>query len=302
MIKTGTLPKVSIIIPTWNRAAFIMEAVESVINQTYQNWELIIVDDGSTDNTEELISQIKDSRVQFYKAGKIGIGIRLKNIGIERSDGDLIAFLDSDDLWPPSKLEKQVAVFNDYPEAGFSITGGYNFRQLNEPLEYFYKQREGLKYGNIFISFFTSEASLLVPSLMFGRQCLPVIQQSAETSPSSDVDFLLGLALNFKAVILYEPLLFRRLHDKGYSIMNWEKGCYEGIHVINTYKNKGKLPFKTARDSLFRLYINFGEKYLFYKKSGKAISKFFKAWRYKPFSIIPLKKTGKAVLRYLQNN
>ncbi|MEO6539624.1 MAG: glycosyltransferase family A protein, partial [Ferruginibacter sp.] len=119
-------PKVSIIMPTWNRAAFIMESVESVISQTYKNWELIIVDDGSDDNTAELIAQVKDSRVKFYKAGKIGIGIRLKNIGIERSDGELIAFLDSDDLWPPTKLEKQVAVFDEYPDAGFSLTGGYN--------------------------------------------------------------------------------------------------------------------------------------------------------------------------------
>ncbi|HMI79393.1 MAG TPA: glycosyltransferase family 2 protein [Ferruginibacter sp.] len=295
-------PKVSIIMPTWNRAACIIESVESVLSQTYQNWELIIVDDGSQDNTAELISQITDPRIQFYEAGKIGIGIRLKNIGIERSDGDLIAFLDSDDLWAPSKLEKQVAVFYEYPEAGFSLTGGYNFREREKPLEYFYKQREGFKYGNIFISFFTSEASLLVPSLMFGKQCLPVIRQFTETNPSSDVDFLLGLALNFKAVILYEPLLYRRLHDGGYSIMNWEKGYLEGIQVINAYKNKKHLPSKIAKDALFRLYINYGEKCLLYKKRKMAIRIFLKAWANKPFSIVPLKKTGKAVLRYLKNS
>lgn len=273
-----------------------METVESVLSQTYQNWELIIVDDGSTDNTEEVLAQIKDSRIKFYKAGKIGIGIRLKHIGIERSDGELIAFLDSDDLWAQSKLEKQVAVFNDHTEAGFSITGGYNFRNPDEPLEYFYKQREGIKYGNIFISFFTSEASILVPSLMFRRHCLPVIQRSVETTPSSDVDFLLSLAVNFKAVILYEPLLYRRLHDTGYSIMNREKGYHEGIQLIKTYKNTGQLPSQIAGDALFRLYIHTGEKYLFFKKNGKAISCFLKAWANKPYSIIPLKKSAKAVL------
>ena len=293
-------PKVSIIMPTWNRAAYIMESVETVLSQTYQNWELIIVDDGSEDNTAELISQVGDSRVKFYKAGKIGIGIRLKNIGIEKSDGELIAFLDSDDLWAPTKLEKQVAVFHEYPDAGFSLTGGYNFRELNKPLEYFYKQRDGLKYGNIFISFFTSEAALLVPSLMFGRQCLPVIQQSTANNPSSDVDFLLGLALHFKAVILYEPLLHRRLHDTGYSIMNWEKGNLEGIQVIKRYKKH--LPATIARNALFRLYIHYGEKCLLHKKRKLAIRNFLKAWANKPLSIVPLKKTGKAVLRFLKNN
>ncbi|MEO6541238.1 MAG: hypothetical protein ABIN74_09620, partial [Ferruginibacter sp.] len=181
----------------------------------------------------------------------------------------------------------------------FSLTGGYNFRELDKPLEYFYQQREGVKYGNIFISFFTSDAALIVPSLMFGRQCMPVIQQFTASSPSSDVDFLLGLALHFKAVILYEPLLYRRLHDTGYSIMNWEKGYVEGIRLIHAYKNKKHLPAKIARDALFRLYINYGEKCLLYKKRKMSISNFLKAWANKPLSIVPLKKTGKAVLRYL---
>lgn len=61
-----------------------MESIESVLQQTHQNWELVIVDDGSTDDTAELVAQIKDSRISFYKAGKIGLGIKLKNIGIER--------------------------------------------------------------------------------------------------------------------------------------------------------------------------------------------------------------------------
>ncbi|MEO7306412.1 MAG: glycosyltransferase family A protein [Ferruginibacter sp.] len=295
-------PKISIIMPTWNRAAYIMEAVESIICQTWQNWQLIIVDDGSTDNTEEIIAGIKDSRVEFYKAGKIGLGIRLKNIGIERSDGELIAFIDSDDLWAPTKLEKQVAVFNDHRDAGFSLTNGYNFIRTNEPLEYFYKQREGLKYDDIFLSFFRSEAAILPQTLMMRRSCMPVIHEFTESAPFSDVEFILGLARHYKAVILYEPLLYRRLHDEGYSIMNWEKGYLEGIRVIHAYTNKKQLPAKIAKDALFRLYINYGEKWLLYKKKQLAISNFLKAWTNKPFSIVPVKKTGKAILQYLKNN
>ena len=291
-----TVPNISIIMPTYNRAAFIMESVKSVLGQTYQNWELIIVDDGSGDNTEEIVSQIKDDRVQFYKAGKIGLGIKLKNIGIERSAGELIAFIDSDDLWAPEKLENQIKALQDHPDAGFSITGGYNFKKLNEPLEYFYKQRIGVKYGDIFILFFQSEASLLPQTLMFRRQCLPVILQYIETNPYSDVEFLLGLALHFKAVILYEPLLYRRLHEESFSSMNWEKGYQEGIDVINRYKSNNKLPAAIAHDSLFRLYINYGEGWLNRRNKHRAISCFFKAWGHRPFSIVPLKKTAKAIL------
>jgi glycosyltransferase involved in cell wall biosynthesis len=292
--------KVSIIMPTWNRAAYIMESVESVLAQTYKNWELIIVDDGSEDDTEEIVSAIADPRIRFYKAGKIGIGIRLKHIGIEGSVGELIAFIDSDDLWDASKLEKQVAVFHDYPNADFSLTGGYNFMERGKPLEYFYKQQDGLKYGDIFVSFFTSEASLLPQTLMFRRDCLPVIRQFADDTPSSDVEFLLGLALRFKAVILYEPLLHRRLHDTGFSIMNWKRGYEEGIHVITKYRDSKQLPVEIAADSLFRLYINFGEKYIGFRERVKATGCFFKAWREKPFSIVPLKKSAKAALSYFK--
>jgi hypothetical protein len=199
-------------------------------------------------------------------------------------------------MWAAEKLEKQIAALQNYPDAGFSITGGYNFKGSNEPLEYFYKQREGVKYGDIFISFFRSEASIFPQTLMLRRSCLPVILRSVETSPHSDVEFLIDLAINFKAVILYEPLLYRRLHNTGFSIMNWERGYYEGIHVINAYKNNGKLPSKMARDALFRLYIHSGEKYLSFKKKGKAVRCFLKAWANKPFSIVPLKKIAKAAL------
>ena len=282
--------------PTWNRAAFILDAVGSVISQTYQNWELIIVDDGSTDNTEAIIAAVKDSRIKFYKAGKIGIGIRLKTIGIEKANGELIAFLDSDDMWAPEKLEKQVAALQDHPGAGFSITGGYNFSEANVPLEYFYKERKGLSYGNIFLAFFRSEAAILPPTLMLRRQCLPILLQFARDAPFSDVEFMLELAAAFHAVILYEPLLYRRLHDHGYSTLNWEKGFREGVHVIHTYKHKGKLPAAAARDALFRLYVHSGEKYLAGKKKQRALHCFFKAWANKPFSIVPLKKTAKAIL------
>ena len=91
--------------PTYNRAEYILETIESILGQTYQNWELFIIDDGSEDHTKELVSGIKDERIKFYEAGKIGIGIKIKNIGIEMSTGDLIAFIDSDDLWAQQKLE-----------------------------------------------------------------------------------------------------------------------------------------------------------------------------------------------------
>ncbi len=218
-----SFPKVSIIMPTYNRANYIDETIESVCNQTYDNWELIIVDDGSEDNTGEIVSQLKDERIKFYKAGRIAINGKIKNIGIEKANGELIAFIDSDDLWAETKLEKQVAALQEYPEAGFSLTGGFNFRTVNQPVDFFYKQREGLRYGDIFISIFKSEISTTAQSLILRRECL-VAGGFDETKPFSDIDFITKLASRFKAVVLYEPLLYRRLHNTNDSGINWIQG------------------------------------------------------------------------------
>jgi ADP-heptose:LPS heptosyltransferase len=285
--------------PTYNRAAFIGEAIGSILNQTYQNWELIIVDDGSDDNTEEVISQVKDQRLQFYKAGRIAINGKIKNIGLEKTQGELIAFIDSDDLWAETKLEKQVAALQEYPEAGFSLTGGFNFRTNNQPIEFFYKQREGLRYGDIFISIFKSEISTTTPSLILRRQCLGVTGGFDETKPFSDIDFILKLASHFKAVILYEPLLYRRLHEANDSGKNWVKGYQQGVSMISRHKKE--LPRSVVHEALFKLYINFGEDCLSHSQRKKAIKKFLLAWKNKPFSIVPTKKIGKAFLQGMIN-
>jgi len=295
MFNSASSPKVSIIMPTYNRAGYIIETTESIRNQTYQNWELIIVDDGSDDNTEELVTQIKDKRIQFYKAGRIGINGIIKNIGLNKATGELIAFIDSDDLWAATKLEKQVAALQQYPEAGFSLTGGYNFRKPGQPLDFFYKQKDGIKYDNVFISFFKSEPSTTTPSLMLRKECIDICGSFNETKAFADVDFILKLALHFKAVILFEPLLYRRLHDDNDSSSNWEKGYHEGIGLIRSYTNA--LPLKISRNALFRLYMNFGEDCLVHKERKKAVINFFNGWKNKPASIIPLKKIGKAILK-----
>jgi len=295
MTNYSTSPLISIILPTYNRANFIIEAIVSVRGQTYSNWELLVMDDCSIDDTEELVEKINDERIQLHKTGK-RLGITgTRNAGIRKSKGELIAFIDSDDLWESSKLQKQVAALNQYPDAGFSLTGGYNFRKQNEPLEFFYKQREGMKCDHLFIAFFKAEVSATTPSLIFRKECLEVTGYFNEAKSFADLDFILSLARNFKGVVLYEPLLYRRLHDSNVSNREWEKGYEEGIELIRTYKDI--LPSAVARGNLFRLYINSGVKYLRLGKRKKALSHFFKAWRNKPFSYIPLKKILKTILQ-----
>src|SRR5947199_9794946 len=110
-------PLVSIIVPTYNRADYIIETIESVREQTYSHWELIIMDDGSEDKTEELIQGLNDNRIFFYKQERTGKVGRLKNEGMKKARGEMIAFIDSDDLWAKDKLEKQLSLLQKFPTA-----------------------------------------------------------------------------------------------------------------------------------------------------------------------------------------
>ena len=100
--------KISVIIPTYNRKEKLPACVDSVLAQTYQNIEVLVVDDASTDGTEELFREISDPRVKYLRYEENHGACYARNYGAERSDGELIAFQDSDDTWHPDKLEKQV--------------------------------------------------------------------------------------------------------------------------------------------------------------------------------------------------
>lgn len=109
-------PLVSVVIPTYNRARYIGETVESVLAQTYDNIEIIVVDDGSTDDTRRVLKPYQEHIIYIYQENQ-GPSVA-RNTGIMKSTGPYIAFLDSDDLWMPEKLEIQVAYLNEHPEVG----------------------------------------------------------------------------------------------------------------------------------------------------------------------------------------
>lgn len=122
---------VSIITPCYNASSYISFTIESALKQTYPNWELIIVDDCSTDNSSDIIKQFisGDTRIKYFKTDNpSGSPVLPRNIGIEKATGRYIAFLDSDDIWLPTKLEEQLKLFKDDKTAvAFS-----NYEKMNE--------------------------------------------------------------------------------------------------------------------------------------------------------------------------
>ncbi len=130
---------VSIIMPSWNTERFIAESIQCVIDQTYQNWELLIVDDCSTDNTDEVVKPfLSDPRIKYLHNEKNSGAALTRNKAMREAQGEWIAFLDSDDLWMPEKLEKQIE---------FMRQGGYVLSYTE-----YEKIDEGDKPLNIYVS------------------------------------------------------------------------------------------------------------------------------------------------------
>jgi glycosyltransferase involved in cell wall biosynthesis len=124
MAKTENKPAVSIIIPTYNRERLIARSVKSVLSQTYQDFEIIIVDDASTDNTEEVVSSFNDDRIRYIRHEENKGEAAARNTGIKAARYDYIAYQDSDDEWSPEKLARQIELLEDTsPEVGVIYTG-----------------------------------------------------------------------------------------------------------------------------------------------------------------------------------
>ena len=125
-------PLVSIVIPAFNAAQWLRDALNSVLEQTYSHWECIVIDDGSLDSTRQVMDSYKvtDERIRYiYKEN--GGPSSARNVGIQSSNGELVAFLDADDVWLPAKLMKQVDVLFAAPEAGLCCT---YFEEVDEDL------------------------------------------------------------------------------------------------------------------------------------------------------------------------
>jgi len=114
------MPGVSIILPTFNRTRFLTAAVESVMAQTYADWEMIIADDGSGEQTRDYLRALRDPRIRVLWLEHCGNPARVRNAGIEAAGGRYLAFLDSDDLWAPTKLQRQLAAMGLRPSSRWS--------------------------------------------------------------------------------------------------------------------------------------------------------------------------------------
>lgn len=163
-------PLISVIIPTYNRAKMIERAIRSVLNQSYSNLEVIVVDDGSTDQTETVVRKIPDERVRFHKLFQNGGAGHARNEGVKLANGEIIAFHDSDDEWRPEKLQRQMDYWQKHPEFSMVYCTFLTHRESGTQTEMPYKGMEGKLEGDVFCSLMVRN-SMGTPTMILRKDC-----------------------------------------------------------------------------------------------------------------------------------
>jgi len=198
------MPTVSVVIPTYNRAWVLKRAIDSVLAQGYRDFEILVVDDGSTDSTQGILESYH--QICVVRQDHLGVSAA-RNAGIARAAGRLITFLDSDDLWLPGKLSDQVAFFNTHPDALICQTEEIwikNGIRVNP------KKRHKKYSGMIFER--CLELCIVSPSAVMIRRCLfDEIGGFDETLPvCEDYDLWLRVACRFPVYLIEAPLVIKR--------------------------------------------------------------------------------------------
>ena len=277
-------PLVSIIVPTYNRASLVVNAIKSVLHQSYSNFEIIVVDDHSTDNTAELIRNIQDDRIHYFYLSKNQGAPVARNIGLKKARGIFIAFLDSDDQWISTKLEKQIALFAKEQDIGLVYTG---IKFIHNGMErILVPQVQGDMSQHILKKNYVGPTS----SVLIKKAVLDEVEGFDLTLPScQDWDLFIRISQICKVDFIQEPLVLYLEHE-GARISTNSKAVIKGhlkIHrkygqLIKTlsikqkqqhYLNIGKILFKAGLLSVDKNII--GKSRFSMLKISKTLNSFF---------------------------
>ena len=209
-------PKVSVLIPAYNAMDFLPDTVSSALAQTYQDFELIIINDGSTDNITAWANSLSDPRVRLISQENTGLS-GARNTGLACAKGEYIAFLDADDLWLPTKLEKQVRQLDNNPAVGLV----YSWVSLiDETGVEQGKQRKNYVRGNVWVDLTIHNIIECGSVALVRRTCFDKVGTFDATLPfscSEDWDMWLRIAAHYDFELIEEPLILYRCHSNNLS-------------------------------------------------------------------------------------
>ncbi len=239
------MPEVSVILPTRNRKQFLREAVQSVLDQTYQDWELLVIDDGSPEGENAFIQQYNDCRILYFRQKPMGRS-KARNNGLLHASGNFIAFLDDDDLFMPDKLEKELQCFHENLNVDFVASGVHVCDDHLENIEVWLPWTVQSEIS-AFQMFF--HCQMIPSSVLFRRTLLDQMDHwfDPELPPCEDTDFFIRALLTGCKTEYVKSLLTRyRLHRQP-SIDDVHQCCLKHHLMLDKLFHSQSLPQDVIR-------------------------------------------------------
>lgn len=252
-----TTPLVSVVIPAFNSEKTIRETIESVLNQTWNNLELIVINDGSQDSTLDVINSIKDPRLKVFSYSNAGVSVS-RNRGTSQAKGEFISFIDADDLWTKDKLEGQLKALQTNPQAevAYSWTD-----HIDENSQFLRIGAHATENGDVYAELLKSNFLANGSNILIRTQALKDVGDfDSSFTPAEDWDMYLRLAARYHFVAVSSPQILYRITSTSAS-SNVFKMEAVSLRIIEQHYNQGSKSFKSSKKvSLCNLY-----KYLIYK-------------------------------------
>ncbi|HKP54371.1 MAG TPA: glycosyltransferase family 2 protein [Chloroflexia bacterium] len=256
------MPLVSAVIPTYNRCQFLSQAIESVLSQTLRDLEIIVVDDGSTDGTAEMVRERYGTSIRYIHQSNQGRS-KARNIGMAAAAGKYIALLDSDDTWKSGKLEKQIRLLEASPEVGLAhtfteVTDSSGNRDPAQTRLRLRLHASALKRGYDYLNM-SRECVMFTSSVVVRRERLREIGLMDEAIASlEDWDWYLRAALVTKIATVPEPLVLYRMHDANTSMREFNIGrIHTSLKHLKLVDKSGDARFR--RQAKRNLYVQLAQ-------------------------------------------
>ena len=214
----------SVVIPLYNKKHTIRECIASVLSQSYQDFELLVIDDGSTDNSFQVVSEYSDNRIRIVQQSNGGVS-SARNLGLKLAKSKYVALLDADDLWMPDYLEKMNSFIESYPFCALYgsrqyVVDGKGYKKLSDTLGqeqfYLFHKEEYFKYATDAILFHTS-------AVIVNKEIIQAHGLSFNTNlkTGEDLDFFFRIALKENTAFLNEPLTVYNLEVEGSAMRSY---------------------------------------------------------------------------------
>jgi glycosyltransferase involved in cell wall biosynthesis len=215
ILNEGDQPSVSILMNCYNGERYLREAIESVLLQSFPNWEIIFWDNQSTDTSAEIFKSYVDARFKYFYAPKHTVLYEARNYALENARGEFIAFLDVDDWWLPSKLESQIALFDD-PAVGFVCSKYFleNQSKGKRLLRFKKNMPQGRVLDNLLRDYYVGLLTLVIRRTALSYSTMPF---DSRYHIIGDFDLAIRLAATWEIGVIQEPLASCRLHDQNES-------------------------------------------------------------------------------------